>query len=119
MKDQDLTGRVIGCFFIVYNELGFGLPESVYSSALEILFREEGIVASREHRIDVFFRGKKIGWFRADWLIEERLILELKVGHRLPPGSKDQLITNLRMSKKDLGLLLYFGPVPEIQRVAL
>jgi GxxExxY protein len=119
MKQQDLTGEVIGCFFAAYNELGCGLPESVYSAALEILFRELGINARREHIIDVMFRRTKVGTCRVDYLIEETLILELKAGHQLPPGARAQLLTYLRMSRKKLGLLLFFGPSPEIERVTL
>jgi GxxExxY protein len=119
VREEALTQRVIGCFFTAYNALGFGLPESVYSGALEILFREVGINARREHRIDVMFRNSKVGTYRVDYLIEERLILELKVGHQLPAGSRAQLITYLRISRKDLGLLLFFGPTPEIERVVL
>jgi GxxExxY protein len=119
MRDDELTRRVIGCFFTAYNELGFGLPESVYSAALEILFREIGINARREHCIDVMFRNSKVGTCRVDYLIEETLILELKAGHQLPAGSRAQLLTYLRTSRKALGLLLFFGPAPEIERVVL
>jgi GxxExxY protein len=119
MGNEDLTRRVIGCFLTAYNELGSGLPESVYSAALEILFRDIGIDARREHCIDVMFRNSKVGSFRVDYLIEETLILELKAGHQLPPGSRAQVVTYLRASRKALGLLLFFGPTPEIERVAL
>ena len=119
MTEDDLTGRVIGCFFATYNELGFGLPENVYSAALEVLFGEAGIDARREHGIDVTFRRCKVGSFRVDYLIEDSLVLELKAGHQLPAGSRAQLITYLRMARKRLGLLLFFGPTPEVERVAL
>lgn len=119
MKDEALTGRVIGCFFSVYNELGFGFHEGVYSAALGILFRELGISARREHGIDVMFRDVKVGTYRVDFLIEDSLVLELKAGHQLPLGSRAQLITYLRTSRKNLGLLLFFGPTPEIERVVL
>lgn len=119
MRQDALTRQVIGCFFTAYNDLGFGFTESVYSAALEILFRDSGLIARREHGIDVMFRDIKVGTFRVDYLIEETLILELKAGHQLPAGSRAQLITYLRTSKKDLGLLLFFGPLPEVERVAL
>ena len=119
MRNEALTGQVIGCFFTAYNELGFGFTESVYSAALEILFRELGIKAQREHGIDVMFRTNRIGAFRVDYLIEDTLVLELKAGHQLPAGSRAQLITYLRTSRKNLGLLLFFGPTPAIDRVAL
>jgi GxxExxY protein len=119
VRDQALTQHVIDCFFTAYNELGFGLPECVYSAALEIMFRELGLDARREHIVDVMFRNRTVGRYRVDYLVEDRLVLELKAGHQLPTGSRAQLITYLRTSGKRLGLLLFFGPVPEVQRVAL
>lgn len=119
MRNEALTRQVIGCFFTAYNELGFGFTESVYSGALEVLFRDASIDARREHNFDVMFRRSKVGSYRVDYLVEESLILELKAGHQLPPGSRAQLLTYLRTSRKDLGLLLFFGPTPDIERVTL
>ena len=116
---EELTGQVIGCFFTTYNDLGFGLPESVYSAALELLFEQAGLDARREHGVDVMFRNVRVGSFRLDYLIEDRLVLELKAGHLLAPGSKAQLLTYMRASKRKLGLLLFYGPKPEIERVIL
>jgi GxxExxY protein len=67
----------------------------------------------------VLFRNHKVGTFRVDYLIEDTLILELKAGHQLPLGSRAQLLTYLRISRKTLGLLLFFGPSPEVERVVL
>jgi GxxExxY protein len=80
MEPDELTRQVIGCFFTTYNELGFGLPESMYSAALEILFREIGLEARREHGFDVMFRNTRIGTYRLDYLVENTLVLELKAG---------------------------------------
>jgi GxxExxY protein len=98
--------------------LGFGFTESVYSAALEILFREAGIDARREHAVDVLFRGTRVGTYRVDYLVEGQLVLELKAGHQLPAGSRAQLLTYLRTLKKQLGLVLFFGPTPEVERVS-
>jgi GxxExxY protein len=119
MEPDELTRQVIGCFFTTYNELGFGLPESMYSGALEILFREIGLEARREHGSDVLFRNIRIGTCRLDYLVEDTLVLELKAGHQLPPGSRAQLLTYLRASRRKLGLLLFYGPSPEVERVVL
>jgi GxxExxY protein len=119
MEPDELTRQVIGCFLTTYNELGFGLPESMYSAALEILFREIGLDARREHGFDVMFRNIRIGTYRLDYLVEDTLVLELKAGHQLPLGSRAQLLTYLRASKRKLGLLLFYGPSPEVERVVL
>ena len=119
MSNETLTGCVIGCFFAAYNELGFGFTESVYSAALEILFRDAGIDARREHAVDVIFRGTRVCTYRVDYLIQGELILELKAGHLLPPGSRAQLLSYLRTMNKQLGLVLFFGPTPQVERVSL
>jgi GxxExxY protein len=119
MQPEQLTRQVIGCFLTTYNELGFGLPESVYSAALEILFGQLGLDARREHCCDVMFRNVRVGTYRLDYLIEDTLILELKAGPQLPSGSRAQLLTYLRASRMKRGLLLFYGPSPEIERVVL
>ncbi len=118
-KFAELTEAVIGCFYIVYNELGFGYNESVYSAALDVMFREAGISARREHPVDVLFHGERIASFRLDFLIQDSVILELKAGPELSAGAKSQLVTYLRSTKKEVGLLLYFGPEPEVRRVSI
>ena len=119
MRDDELTRKVIGCFHTTYNELGFGLPENVYSAALGILFDGIGLDARREHGVDVMFRNTRVGAFRVDYLIEDSLVLELKAGHQLPPGSRAQLLTYLRATKKEIGLVLFFGPSPQVERVVI
>jgi GxxExxY protein len=82
MRNEVLTGAVIGCFYTSYNDLEFGLPESHYVRALDILFREQGILARREHPVDVLFHGERIGTFRLDFLIEDEIIVEVKAAMR-------------------------------------
>lgn len=119
MKHANLTQRVIDCFFVAYNELGFGLPENIYSGALEVLFTESGLPFRREHSVDVQYRNRRIGIFRLDYLIDDVVVVELKAGSVLPLGSKAQLITYLHVTHKSTGLLLFFGPEPDVQRVDL
>ena len=114
-----LSRRVISCFVAAYNELGFGLSEKIYSTALEILFKEADIPARREYAIEVSFRGQKLGTYRLDYLTGDALVLELKAGHQLPPGSRAQLLSYLRTARHRTGLLLFFGPEPEVLRVDL
>jgi GxxExxY protein len=114
-----LTREVIGAFFDVYNDLGFGLLESMYGAALTILLRERGFSVQCEHSLDVMYHGQRIGTYRADLIVEKTVVLELKAGAFLPPGSKPQLINYLRISGLRVGLLLWFGPVPEFKRVVV
>ena len=105
VNGDELTGQVIGCFFTTYNDLGFGLPESVYSAALSVLFDGLGLHARREHGFDVMFRNTRVGSFRLDYLIEDTLVLELKAGHLLPPGPVmvDQVAAALDAPGADFG----------------
>jgi len=74
--EEDLTRRVIGCAYRVYNVLGSGLPESVYVGALEHECEKNGMLAQREFPIAVYYDGVIVGSYRADLLIDRRLIIE-------------------------------------------
>jgi GxxExxY protein len=67
----------------------------------------------------VTFRNTKVGTFRLDNLIEDSLILELKAGHQLSPGLRARVLTYLRATRKKIGLVLFYGPSPEVERVVL
>lgn len=69
-------------------------------------------MVTREETLDVLFRGQRIGTFRADLIVERKLILEVKAGPTLPAGGKSQLINYLKVSGLNVGLLLHFGPNP-------
>ena len=116
---QPLTRSIIGAFFDVYNALGYGLIESMYAAALAIVLRERGFFVQVESALDVVFHDQTIGTYRADMVVEHSVVVELKAGAFLPPGSKAQLINYLRLSGVHIGLLLWFGPTPEFQRVVL
>jgi GxxExxY protein len=114
-----LTREVIGAFFDLYNELKYGLPEPVYRSAMGIILAERGFACRSEVKLEVHFHGHHIGSYRADMIVEEKVILELKAGATLALGSKAQLINYLRLSGLEVGLLLFFGPQPDFERVVL
>jgi GxxExxY protein len=112
-----LTREIIGVFFDVYNELGCGHFEQLYQAAMCIVLAERRVETRSEVQLDIHFHGQRIGWYRADIIVENAVILELKAGPALPPGSKAQLINYLRLSRLEVGLLLFFGPTPEFTRV--
>lgn len=96
----DLTGRIIGVFYDVYNELGHGFLESVYQSAMGIALEEAGLTVNRLVKVPVWFRGREVGEFIADLMVENTVLLELKAaGSRrrprvatveLPAGDSDR-----------------------------
>jgi GxxExxY protein len=110
MIDDVTTRRVIGAFYEVYNTLGYGFLEAVYARALELELRARGLAVAREVLIDVSYKGTVVGVFRADMLVEGRVVLELKATPTLAPHDRAQLHNYLRASGLRDGLLLHFGP---------
>jgi GxxExxY protein len=113
----DLTRDVIGGFFDVYNAMPRGLLESAYAGALFVELRALGLPVEREVPLQVHYRGEPIGWYRADLIVGRRLILELKTVTKLGDRERRQLYHYLRITGTPLGLLLNFGPWPEVGRV--
>jgi GxxExxY protein len=79
-KHGALTEKLIGIFFTVYNELGHGFLESVYEEAFSVALAEQGIFFQRQMAVPVWFHSRKIGEFRADLLVDGKVIIELKTG---------------------------------------
>ncbi len=113
---SDLTGRVIGTFYDVYNEL-VGLPEFVLVRAMAVALRQEGLTTESEVTLPVWFRGQRIASFRVDLLVDSRLILEVKTRSAIHPFDQTQLLHYLKVTKIDVGLLLNFGIKPEFKRL--
>ncbi len=112
----DLSATVIGAFYETYNALGFGFLESVYENAFAIQLELCGLQVERQRPILVRFRGNVVGEFRADFVIEERLLVEIKAASALLPAHEAQLINYLKGTGLQLGLLLNFGPRPQVRR---
>jgi len=116
-KHKELTGKVIGVFYDVYNELGHGFIESVYQKSLQLALTSVGIKALCKIEIPVEFRGQSVGDFEADMLVENCLLLELKAVRTLDSAHEAQLLNYLRATDIELGLLLNFGLKPEFKRM--
>jgi GxxExxY protein len=97
----------------VHESLGPGLLESVYQKCMEIELRKRGLQVEAEVELPVVYEGKKIAelGFRLDLLVESAVIVELKSVEEVKPVHKKQLLTYLRLAKKDLGLLINFNEV--------
>jgi len=117
LKHHELTEKIIKVFFQVYNELGHGFLESVYLEAMAIALIEDGCQVAKQCSIPVWFRKKQVGDFRADLLIDDLVILELKAVKVLEPAHEAQLLNYLRATDIEIGLLLNFGPKPEFKRM--
>jgi GxxExxY protein len=118
--DSDLSGRVIGCYFRVYNDLGPGFVEPVYARALALEFAAAGLKADAEVSIEVYYRDGLVGSFRADFVVEDQLLLELKAVPSLVEAHSAQVLNYLSASSIELALLVNFGGRrPQIRRLAI
>jgi GxxExxY protein len=112
-----LTERIIGAFYQVHHELGFGFLESVYVAAFARMLTELGIRFQREVPIAVYFHGIRVGWFKADFVVESKVIVEIKAGARPDPFGEAQLLNYLRSTELEVGLILNFGPRASFKRM--
>ena len=115
LKHHDLTEKLIGMFYSIYNELGHGFLESVYEQAFSVALAESGVFFQRQIAVPVWFHGQKIGDFRADLLVDGKVIVELKTGREIEPAWEKQLLNYLRATQIEVGMLFNFGPACSIQ----
>jgi GxxExxY protein len=108
MKYKDLTEKIIGCAYRVYNTMGFGFLESVYEKCLLIELKKAGLRAQAQQPIKVFYDGQIVGEFIAD-IVEDIIILELKSVRRVVTAHEIQLVNYLTATQKDVGLIINFG----------
>ena len=116
-KHAEVTQKIIGVFFDVYNELGFGFLECVYERAMSLALAQAGLEVKRQISIPVWFRGQQIGDFAADMLVEGKVLLELKAVRTIELAFEKQLLNYLRATDIEVGLLLNFGHKPEFRRL--
>jgi GxxExxY protein len=106
---HELTEKIIGCAYHVYNTLGSGFAEEVYKRSLLIALRKAGLRAASEVRICVYFEGELVGEYVADIIVEDNIILELKAVRTLSLAHEIQLVNYLAATGKAIGLLINFG----------
>ncbi|HEX4854639.1 GxxExxY protein [Arenimonas sp.] len=110
------TETVIGAFYSVYSELGYGFLEKVYENAMAIALKDKGLEVIQQAAIDVTFRGHRVGEYRADLLVPGKLIVEVKAAQTVSGLHEAQLINYLKATSIRVGLLLNFGPKPQFRR---
>jgi len=110
MYENELAAKVMDASFLIHRELGPGLLESVYEAVLAKLLADKGLFVERQVAVPVMFQGLAFDeGFRADLIVENKLIIELKSVERLQPVHSKQLLTYLRLTGCRLGLLINFG----------
>ncbi len=117
LVEEALTHSVIGAFFDVYNALGFGFFEHVYTVALEHELLARGHRVSREVYVPVIYKGREIANQRLDMIVDEKLVIETKSSYDLHKAASCQLYSYLRSTSLGVGLLFHFGPEPKFFRL--
>lgn len=108
-KYSELTGKIIGCAMEVHRALGNGFQEVIYQRALEYEFELQGIGFAREFEMPIFYKEKHVGTRRVDFLVEDKISVELKALTQLEPVHLAQAINYLEAYNLEIGLLINFG----------
>lgn len=109
METEELIKKIISCAYQVRLHLSAGFLESVYQKALLIELKKNGIEADSEHPIAVYYKDEIVGEFKADILVERKVIIELKAVQALTSIHETQLVNYLTATRIDDGLLINFG----------
>ena len=113
---KELTDKIIKAFYNVYNELGFGFLENVYQNALYFELINSQLKVEAQKAIEVYYQNRLVGSYKADLIVNNVIILELKAVEYLMEEHELQLINYLKATNIEIGLLLNFGKKPEIKR---
>jgi GxxExxY protein len=113
---KELINTILTCFYQVYNDLGYGFLERVYQNALYYALIDEGLKCEAEKTIKVYHKERVVGEYRADLLVEDSVLLELKTNEELNSANEKQLINYLKATTIEVGYLLNFGKKPQFSR---
>ena len=108
-KHSELTGKIIGCAMKVHTTLGNGFQEIIYQRSLEIELHKQGLLFSRELEMIIFYDEIEVGRRRVDFLVDEKVMVELKAVSKLEDIHLAQVLNYLEAYKLETGLLINFG----------
>lgn len=113
---QELTKSIIGIYYNVYNELGFGFLEKVYHKSLLIELKRNGYKIDSEKKVNVYYKNEIVGEYIPDIIINDSVIVELKCVEYLTDIHENQLLNYLKATDCEVGLILNFGKDPQFIR---
>ncbi len=106
---ENITHRVIGAAFAVYNTLGSGFNEAIYDRAMRAALEKQGLAFESQKAVEIFFEGTAVGLFYLDFLVEEKVVVEIKALPELNSSHLAQTITYLTATGCYVALLINFG----------
>ncbi len=113
---QDLTKALIGIYYDIYNELGYGFLERVYHNAFLIELRVRGYEFDSQKKLNVFYKKEIVGDYIPDIIVNNSVIIELKCVEYIVESHEAQLLNYLKATDCEVGLLLNFGKDPQFIR---
>ena len=113
---KELCEEIIGAFYRVYNTLRHGFLEKVYENALMVELKRMGFHVLQQSEVQVFYQGIEVGYYKADLIVENKVIVELKTAENIAEEHECQLINYLRASDIEVGLILNFGKTARFKR---
>lgn len=114
----DITEKILGIFYKVYNQLGYGFLEKVYENSLIIEFKMMDLLCIQQSAIKVYYAETEVGNYFADILVENKIIVEIKAGKgEIIKEHEMQIFNYLKATNYEVGLLLHFGEKPTFKRV--
>ena len=120
MKNEEITHKIIGCAYKVFNQLGFGFLEKVYENALLFEIKKQGLKAEKQVPIKVLYKNHLVGEYIADIFVEKKVVVEIKTVENLDKAHEAQLLNYLKATGLQIGLLVNFKhPKAEIKRMVL
>src|SRR5260221_11220086 len=115
---SEVTEKILGVYYDVYNEIGHGFLESVYNNCMFLALTKVGMSVRREVPVPVYFRGQDVGQFKADLIVDSYVLIELKAVQNLDRSHEAQVINYLPATGLQVGLLLNFAPPnPQFRRI--
>ena len=110
MEYEELTHKIIGAAYKVFNTLGFGFLESIYKNAMIVELAKNNLKVEAEKPLKVYYDNQIVGDFFIDLYIEDKVVVELKSVQNLVKEHEVQIVNYLQGLQKDIGLLINFGP---------
>jgi len=109
LQHEQITEQIIGAAFEVYGVLGYGFLEKVYQKAMQAELIRRGLKAKIEHKIEVYYKNIDVGKYQADLLVDDAVIVELKIAKTYQSEDEPQLLNELKATGIKVGLLINFG----------
>lgn len=117
LAHEEITEKVIGIFYDVYNELGHGFLEAVYRESMVVALRQARLNVEKEVLLPVYFRGVTVGEYRADLVVENKVVVELKTARAIDSTHEAQTLHYLKSTDMEIALLFNFGIKAQFRRL--